>query len=356
MTRVILILLSICQSFCRGADGLSFADPGVFGGVKPGQSRVVVVRDPNATQAFAPAGSVVTEMVRRGVTTLTGEASASAAWRSLIAPDDIVGIKVHAPPGPFSGSRPAVAEAVIRGLIEAGHPASRIVLWDRRLEDLRRAGFETLATALGVQIAGAVDAGFDPDVFYANPLLGRPVFGDLEFERTRPGTPRESGPVAGRHSHLSRLVTRRLTRHINIAPLLNHNTAGVSGILYTVASAATDNFVRFEAHASLLASAVPEIYGQPQLADRVALNIVDALVGQYEGRHRSLLHRAGALNQLRFSTDPVALDVLSIEELNRLRVAAGDPPGPSRFELYSNARLLELGTDDPHEIDLVIAP
>lgn len=356
MTRVILILLSICQPFCRGADGLSFADPGVFGGPKPGQSRVVVVRDPNATQAFAPLTSAVTEMVNRGLTTLTGQPSPSAAWQSLIAPDDIVGIKVHAPPGPLSGSRPAVVEAVIRGLLEAGHPPSQIVVWDRRLEDLRRAGFETLATMLGVQLAGAVDAGFDPDVFYANPLLGRPVFGDLEFERARPEPGREPHAVAGRRSHLSRLLTRRLTRLINIAPLLNHNAAGVSGILYTVASAATDNFIRFEANSSLLATAVPEIYGQPHLNDRVALNIVDALVGQYEGRHRSLLHRAGALNQLRFSTDPVALDVLSIEELNRLRIAAGDPPVIHRSQLYSNARLLELGTDDPREIDLVIAP
>jgi len=54
--------------------------------------------------------------------------------------------------------------------------------------------------------------------------------------------------------------------------------------------------------------AVPEIYALPVLSDRVALNIVDALICQYQGEERSLLHYTAALNQLRFSRDPVALE------------------------------------------------
>ncbi len=350
MPRVILTLLLLCQSFCRSTAEVPFADPGLLGSSEARPPRVFYVRDPAATQALFPRPEVVSAMVAKAVVAVTGKSSPAEAWRSLVKPEDVVGVKVHTVPGAASGTRPAVAAAIVRGLLEAGHPASRIILWDRRLGDLRAAGFETLARELGVRVAGAADAGFDAAVAYENPFLGQLVFGDLEFERT-PGAA-ETNMVAGRRSHFSRLLTQEITRHILVAPLLNHNHAGVSGILYTTASAVTDNFIRFEVNPSLLVSAVPEIFGHPIIADRLALCVVDALIGQYEGSQRSLLHYAAALNELRFSTDPVAIDVVSLEELNRLRIRAGASSITNRMALFENARLLELGSDDLRKIEL----
>ncbi|MCC7373590.1 MAG: DUF362 domain-containing protein [Verrucomicrobiales bacterium] len=354
MARVILILLLLCQPFYLCGETIGFREPGLLGAVEPGQPRVVIVRDPAATRQLAPQPDVVASMVSRGVTAFTGQTSAVAAWRSLVSvTQDVVGVKVYSPPGPASGTRPAVVAAVVRGLLDAGMPGSRIVIWDRRLEDLKAGGFSDLASSLGVRVAGAVDSGYDPDVIYANPYLGQLVFGDLEFGKADVSGEGNSNRSTGRNSHLSRLLTQELTRLINIAPLLNHNHAGVSGILYTVASAATDNFLRFESNPALLASAVPEIYGLTNIADRVAINIVDALIGQYEGRQRSLLHYSSTPNELRFGTDPVALDVLSIEELNRARHLAGVAMITNVFELYGNARLLELGSDDARRIEIL---
>lgn len=353
MTRVILILLLLCQPFCLRSGEIGFSQPGLLGSVEPGQPRVVIVKDPAATRQLSPQPDVVASMVSRGVMAFTGQTTPAAAWRSLVSTQDVVGIKVYSPPGPASGTRPAVVAAVVRGLLDAGLPGSSIVIWDRRLEDLKAGGYADLASSLGVRVAGAVDAGFDPEVTYANPYLGQLVFGDLEFGKADTVSETNLNRTIGRNSHLSRLLTRDLTRLINIAPLLNHNHAGVSGILYSVASAATDNFMRFEANPMLLASAVPEIYGQTNIADRVALNVVDALIGQYEGRQRSLLHYSSTPNELRFGTDPVALDVLSIEELNRARALAGVAAATNGFELYSNARLLELGTDNPRKVEIL---
>jgi hypothetical protein len=111
-----------------------------------------------------------------------------------------------------------------------------------------------------------------------------------------------------------------------------------------------DNSLRFDMDAGRLAQAVPEVYALPQLSDRVVLNIVDALICQYEGEHLGLLHYSAPLNELRFSLDPVALDVLSMQELERQRRAAGNFPSTNRFELYSNASLLELGISEPASI------
>lgn len=349
MTRVILTLLLLCQPFCLQTAEIEFSEPSVLPLGEAARPEVVIVRNAQATQAFAAQPAVVDTMVTRGVTALTGHPDPREAWQSLVSPQDVVGVKVYSPPGPASGTRPAVAAAVIKGLLSAGHPPHQIVLWDRHLADLQRAGFTELASSLGVRVAGAVDAGFDPDVAYENPLLGQLVYGDLDFGRTQ--GPRGTNSATGRYSYLSRLLTRDLTRLINIAPLLNHNSAGVSGILYTVAGAATDNFFRFETNPLILSRAVPEIYGQTNIADRVALNVVDALIGQYEGLRQSLLHRSAALNEVWFSRDPVALDVLSLVELKQLRGAESRDGGTSHpTELYSNARLLELGNDDPRRI------
>jgi len=86
------------------------------------------------------------------------------------------------------------------------------------------------------------------------------------------------------------------------------------------------------------------------------LNITDALMCQYEGAERGLLHYSAVLNQLRFSRDPVALDVLSIQELDRQRQLAHAPPVKPNLKLYSNAALLQLGVDDLKRIQVDAVP
>ena len=128
--------------------------------------------------------------------------------------------------------------------------------------------------------------------------------------------------------------------------MLNHYQAGVCGNLYSLALGSVDNVFRFERDPERLATAVPEIYALPTLGDRVVLSIVDALICQYEGENTIRLHDSSVLNELRLSTDPVALDVLSVQELNRQRQVAGLPINTNRFEIYPNASELELGVSD----------
>ena len=285
-------------------------------------------------------------MVNRALTNLTGKATVADAWRSLVSTGDTVGIKVVSAPGAQSGTRPAVVIAVVEGLLTAGLPSNHIVIWDKQLSDLKNARFTEVSERYGVRLAGSAQEGWDPGGDeksrpYDTPLLGNPVWGDLEFGR--------KGEGIGRKSFLSQLLTRQLTKIINITPLLNHNEAGVCGNLYSLAMGSVDNTARFESDPERLATAVPDIYNLPALADHVVLNIVDALICQYEGGERGLLHYSTVLNQLRFSRDPIALDVLSIKDLERQRNNT-DPGRKSNLELYSNAALLELGVSDIKKI------
>jgi uncharacterized Fe-S center protein len=326
---VCMLVFGFCQG--QGAEHL-------LSGTNGSPARVVVVTDPDATDAFRPRAKTVRTMVNRAITNLTERATVAEAWRSLVSSQDVIGIKVFSPPGPNSGTRPAVVAAVVEGLLAAGIPPRHIVVWDKQTTDLRLAGFFDLAKKYGVRIAGSAQAGYDEKVFYETAFLGNLVYGDLEFGK--------KGEGIGRKSFVSKLVSHDITRIINIVPLLNHNLAGVSGNLYSLASGSVDNFVRFEVDADRLATAIPEIYALTNLSDHVALNIVDGLICQYEGGERGLLHYSAILNQLRFSRDPVALDVLSIEELNRQRAAAHAPMVKTNMDLYHNAALLELGTSD----------
>jgi len=315
-------------------------------GEKAKHARVVMVHEPGAIVAFSPQPDKVISMVARGLTNLTGKATAREAWLSLVSTQDTVGLRVFSAPGAASGTRRVVVEAVVQGLLAAGLPPKQIVVWDKRLADLRHAGFFDLAERHGVRVAGSAEAGYDEKADpYETALLGQLVWGDLEFGR--------KGEGVGRKSFVSRLVSQQMTKIINIPPLLNHNLVGVSGNLWGLALSSVDNTLRFETDLDRLVEAVPEIFALPALGDHVVLNVVDALICQYQGGEKQRLHYSTVLNQLWFSTDPVALDVLAIQELNRQREEAKAPGAKTNvMELYTNASLLELGISDPRRIDI----
>jgi hypothetical protein len=56
------------------------------------------------------------------------------------------------------------------------------------------------------------------------------------------------------------------------------------------------------------------------------------------------------LNELRFGRDPVALDVLSLQELARQRERAKIRTGFANIELYQNAAVLQIGISNPTDI------
>src|SRR5262249_45652560 len=108
-------------------------------------SQVVIVHDPRAVDAFRAQPEIVQAMVNCGITNLTGTATVRDAWRKIVSPQDVVGIKVFSTPGPNSGTRPSVVAGVVEGLLAGGVSAKHIVVWDRSLGDLKLAGFSDLS-------------------------------------------------------------------------------------------------------------------------------------------------------------------------------------------------------------------
>lgn len=342
---LLLLVLGMSRPATWAADPVKSTVPGTgLLTLAPPRARVVIVEQPGAVVSFQAQRAPIRGMVDRGLTNLTGKATVAEAWQGLLSTQDVLGIKVYSVPGATSGTRPAVVEALIESLLEAHHPATNIIIWDKQLGHLRLAGFVALGERLGVRVLASADAGWDTNHFYDSAYMGQPVWGDHEFG--------QRGPGVGRKSYVSRLVTQQMTKILNVTPLLNHNLAGVSGNLVSLALGSVDNTVRFVNDANQLALAVPEIYALPVLGDRVVLNVVDGLLAQYHGEERSLLHYTTVLNQLRFSTDALALDVLSLQELERQRELVDAPNFRSNQQLYTNAGLVEIGCADPKGIQV----
>jgi len=344
LKQTIRFIICGVSSICAACVAVRAGDGPEIGG-PPVRARVVQVEHPGATLFYEAQLPVVQDMVRRGMLQWTGKTDLKAAWLTVVSPKDVVGLKVYSLPGAYSGTRPAVVEAVVQGLLLAGLPSSNIVIWDKHLVDLRLAGYTALADRYRVRLEGSADAGYDEkDAYTSNPLLGTLVAGDLEFDLR--------GATSGRNSYVSKLVTSNLTKTISIAPLLNHNMAGVCGHLYSPSMGCVDNTARFEFSPQRLAQAVPEIYALPAVGEHVALNITDALICQYQGEQVSLLQYSTELNQIWISKDPLVLDVLGIQELDRERQARNLESRGDNPELYQNAALLELGVGDPTKVKL----
>lgn len=311
------------------------------------QARVVIARNDQALDAFKPRPEVVQTLLDRGLLALTDQPDRRSAWLSLVGTQDVVGLKVFSGPGVISGTRPALVAAVARGLLEAGLPPDHIVIWDKKSDDLQRAGFYRLAADLGIRAEAVDEAGWDESKFYDRALIGNLVWGDHEFGKKEDGI--------GRKSFVSKLVSYKLTKIVILTPLINHNDLGVTGHLYNLAMGSVDNTARFENNPAQMAEAVPEIFAMEMLADRVALCITDALICQYLGEVRGLLHYSSVLSELRFGKDPVALDVLAFQEMERQRRRHNLPPRSLKTDLFSNASLLWLGVSDSNNIKVEYA-
>ncbi len=336
----VLVLTSLLAGAGAGA-----ADYYVPSSANP-KSQVVVAQGNGLLEAYLPDDKRVESLFNMGLERFTHASNVVSAWRMLLNTNDIVAIKVFSKPGPYCGTRPAVVTAMVHGLITAGVPPAQIILWDKDSEDLRASGFSALGRRLGIQVCGAIEAGYNPTHFYLpdDPVVGMLVWGDLEFGST--------SRDAGRRSFVTRLLTHPQTRIISVAPLINEADAGICGHFYSLALGSVDNTRRFEQSSDQLSVALPEIIALPEIGDHVVLNVTDALLGQYQGGPSGFLQYATELDQIWFSHDPVALDVLAMRELAREAKMFGASASPAGSEIYTNAALLQLGVCDPAQIQI----
>jgi uncharacterized protein (DUF362 family) len=105
-----------------------------------------------AGEKLSPAA--LREMVDDSITNLTGVADSKEAWAALFKPTERIAIKVNAFQNSTIWTHAPLVQAVTDSLVEAGHPAEQIVIYDSTSNELKTAGFILNQDGPGVRCYG----------------------------------------------------------------------------------------------------------------------------------------------------------------------------------------------------------
>src|SRR5262245_17520911 len=284
------------------------ATPGMPG---PYPGRVVSIRSDTCvdTSTGAANDEVVREMLARGMRALTGASTTIDAWRRFFEPSDVVGIKVNCGGYPHCVSAYEIVADVVRQLMAVGVPVSHIYVYERVQNQMDEVNYAPHLPA-GVQIVAAERAnrnvdnsGYDPATY-----LEADFFGE---DDTR--------------SNMMRLVSRLLTKIINIPNMKDHGATGVTGCLKNVAYGSFSNVGRTHQRGkSHTYSLVGRLAAMEPLRSRTVLQIMDGLRAVWHGgpfaRTTRYVFYPG---QIMVGTDPVAIDRLLLDIIDDKRKAEG---------------------------------
>jgi len=277
----------------------------------PYPGRVVSVKSDKCVDTVTGRANdeVVREMMARGMRTLTGAGTTPDAWRRFFEPSDVVGIKVNCGGYPFCVSAYEIVADVVRQLTGIGVPVSRIYVYERFQSQLDEVDYAPHLPQ-GVQIVAAERAnrnvdngGYDPATYLEADLFGE--------EDTR--------------SNMMRLVSRSLTKIINIPNMKDHGATGVTGCLKNIAYGSFSNVARTHQRGkSHTYSVVGTLAAVEPLRSRTVLQIMDGLRGVWHGGPFARTTRYVFYpRQILFGTDPVAIDRLLLDVIEEQRRAHG---------------------------------
>jgi uncharacterized protein (DUF362 family) len=289
--------------------GLPDYEPSPLGmpGLFPG--RVIEVRDPNAIVRNRVSQPIVHEMLEHAMQELTGEKSSQAAWAKFIEPKDIVGIKINPSGAPACCSSPEIVREIIASVLSVGVPARNMLVYDRYSYEMDIGSYQALLPP-GVRIVGIQDAFVDSAGYDANVYCAANCFGEWE---TR--------------SYMASIVAQVVTKIINVPTMKDHSASGVTGALKNLAYGTFNNVARsHRAPHSFTNPLIGLMCTVEPLRSKAVLHIMDGMRQVWHGgpltQVQDFIDQAGILL---VATDPVALDTIELEAIEKKRRERGAP-------------------------------
>jgi uncharacterized protein (DUF362 family) len=262
-----------------------------------GASKVFVVRSAGVVTS---GGDILTaklsEMLRRGLSLVSGAADAADGLHAGFRAADRVGIKVNTIGGRRISTRPELPLALAGWLTRSGVPAGNILVWDRTNRELKEAGYKLSEDRNAVKVFATDTAGLG----YESEILAHRNIGSL----------------------FSAIQSRYVTASISLAILKDHGLAGVTAGLKNYFGA-IHNPNKYHDHGC--DPYVAELFDAEPVRSKHRLSIIDALVVQFHrgpSFHPQWADRSGLLF---FSADPVAADFAGWQWIEKLRAQKGLP-------------------------------
>ncbi len=289
------------------------------------KSKVVIARDAQLRGSGSAVDSRrLLALLDRAVQALFDRDHASEAWKMLVKPGELVGLKVNTLGGRGISSNLQLVEAICERLQEAGIQANAIVVWDRETEELERAGFHIATNGNGVQCFGTDRVDYEQDLV---------AYGSVG-------------------SRLSKILTQCSNLLINIPVLKDHDGAGVTMALKNVYGV-IHNPNKY--HPNGCNPYIADLNMLPEIRTRMRLTICDATTAMYDGGPGFKPEHSWHYNGLLVSQDPVALDYTGWQIIERkraekgLKTLEGDGRAPHYIETAADKEH-RLGTNDPKRI------
>jgi uncharacterized protein (DUF362 family) len=277
--------------------------PGLFPG------RVVEVHEPNSIVQNRVSQPVVRRMLEHAMKELSGETSAQSAWAKFVEPSDIVGIKINPSGAPACCSSPEILREIIASVQSLGVPPRNILVYDRYSYEMDIGSYQALLTP-GVRVVGVQDAFRDSSGYDTNAYCAANFFGEWE---TR--------------SYMASIVSQVVTKIINVPTMKDHSAAGVTGALKNLAYGTFNNVARsHRAPYSFTNPLIGLMCTVEPLRSKAVLHIMDGMRQVWHGgpltQVQDFIDQTGLLL---VATDPVAMDTIELEAIEKKRRERGVP-------------------------------
>lgn len=319
--------------------------------------RVVKANHPAPVVDGQPSDKAAYEMLESAMLMLTKTDSLKEAWLQFVGPDDVIGLKVNPIGGKLLTTSHAVTKAIIRQLEEAGISREKIVIWDRREENLQEVGF-TPENYPGIEIIGTecrdangsyVDA---EGKFYGEARIDKKHFFYVDLEGEYDAYTMPYMINGGKYSYFTKTCTEKVTKIINVPVIKNAGTA-ITCCMKNLAFGSLTNTARL--HGAMWHDTCASACAFPPLRDKVVLNIADGLIGCFDGGPAANPQFICQYNTLVVGSDPVAVDRICHDIVIKKRIEEGiqekDKEGSRTF--MEMAQEMKLGVADIDQITLM---
>jgi hypothetical protein len=307
------------------------------------RSKVILAHSPGVIDDTGKVDPVILQdLLDKSILELTGYDSLKKAWKNYFSSEDIIGFKVNGNSysvlqgTPMTNHFPLITDAILKSYAQAGLSESNAIIWERSDAELKSMGYEIQKEKGKLRIMGShierrrsaeTEGGYQP------------WFSETEHA------------VGSKSTHLSNILERDCTALINLPCLKSHRLAGVTGALKNHYGS-IDNPREFHDD-DCCNPGVAEINNIPVIRDRHKLVICNALMGLWEGGPRWNLANMWMEGSLIIGEDPVAVDTVMLQMIDKKRTEAGLQPVTPRAKHLALSEAIGLGNSKLENIDLV---
>jgi len=295
----------------------------------PAKSRVVVIRhEALMADKPGPPAARIRELLDEAAAALAGKAKPADAWAAWLKPNDLVAIKVNCL---GYSTTPAVAVALAAAIGAIGLPPERTLIWDRANAELKNAGYDVQSAGKGLRCYGTDALARRGNAGYAQDIITSGAIGSL----------------------FSRIVTDEATALVSAPILKDHNLCGLTGAMKNFYGA-IHNPNKY--HDNGCDPFIADVGAAAPIRGKLRLTVFDALRPQYAGGPSTRTRWQWPYGALVLGTDPVAVDRMACEILDRKRRAADLPPlarDKPTLPYLASAEARGLGAADLAKIEVL---